>query len=391
MRDDELQVLGSDKSKSKKRLLNWIALVVVSLVALISIVLTLRQYYADEAKKARVAELGKTINADLQQVTDSLLDNKLHELNGLHGQVIVMEVQTGAIKALVGLERSYKGGYQPCDNIVYQQEPGSTMKTAVLLSLLETGEVKLTDEVDVGDGIWDVDEDSQMKDHNWNRGGYGVIDMVRVLEVSSNIGISKMVNKVFKGKELDYFNSLDRMSFGKPDSIEGIAGLRPMLYDSPKDSTWASKQMLWSSIGYERYMAAIQTLTFYNAIANDGKMVKPSLRLGETEVINEQIASKENIAEIQKALYLVVSEGLAKPAGTPLVAVAGKTGTAEVSSHYEGHEYHVSFCGYFPAFSPKYSIIVSLNKPGLPASGGVMAGSVFHDIVEWMVEHGMLD
>ena len=138
-------------------------------------------------------------------------------------------------------------------------------------------------------------------------------------------------------------------------------------------------------------MTPIQTLTFYNAIANGGKMVKPSLRLGETEVINEQIASKENIAEIQKALYHVVTEGLAKPAGTPLVPVAGKTGTVLVNSYYQYSEYHISFCGYFPAFAPKYSIIVSLNKPGYPASGPLMAGSVFHDIVEWMVNHGWME
>ena len=113
MRDDELQVLGSDKSRSKKRFWNWIALAVVSIAALISIVLTLCQYYADEAEKARAAELGNTINADLQQVTDSLLDNKLHELLGMQGQIIVMEVQTGAIKALTGLERKFDGTYQP--------------------------------------------------------------------------------------------------------------------------------------------------------------------------------------------------------------------------------------------------------------------------------------
>ena len=392
MRDDELQVLGSDKSRSKKRLLNWIALAIVGMAALISIVLTLRQYYADEAEKARAAELGNTINADLQQVTDSLLDNKLHELNGMQGQIIVMEVQTGAIKALTGLECKFDGTYQPCRNFGYQQEPGQTIMTPITLTLLETGDVRLSDKVDVGNGIWGINEGDSIKDHNWNRGGYGLINMERVLEVSSNIGISKMVNKVFKGKEMEFFSSLDKMSYGQPENIEGIPELKPMIFNSPKDSTWASNQLLWSTMGYERIMAPIQTLTFYNAIANGGKMVKPSLRLGETEVINEQISSKENIAEIQKALYHVVSEGLAKPAGTPLVPVAGKTGTADVPNYWDGSkEYHVSFCGYFPAFAPKYSIIVSLNKPGLPASGGLMAGSVFHDIVEWMVQHGCMN
>lgn len=391
MRDDELQVLGSDKSRSKRRIWNWIALVAVCLGVLVSIVLTLRQHYADLAEKTRIAELGNTIDAGLQQAADSFLTNKLMEMNGLHGQVIVMEVETGAVKALTGLERRFDGEYQPCRIFGYQQEPGSTILTAVMLALLETGEVKLTDEVDVGNGIWDTQEGDSIKDHNWNRGGYGVINMERVLEVSSNVGISKTVNKVFKGKEKDFFDSLDRMSFGQPDALEGIPELGPMTFHSPKDSTWASNQLLWGALGYERTMAPIQTLTFYNAIANNGIMVKPSLRIGETEMINEQIASKENIAEIQKALYHVVSEGLAKPAGTPMVAVAGKTGTVKLDSFYYSSEYNVSFCGYFPAFAPKYSMIVSFNKPGLPASGGTMAGSVFSQIVEWMVTHGMLE
>ena len=396
MRDDELQVLGSDKSRSKKRLLNWIALAIVSMAALISIVLTLRQYYADETEKARAAELGNTINADLQQVTDSLLDNKLHELLGMQGQIIVMEVQTGAIKAMVGLERKYDSSYELCNNFGYQQEPGSTMMTAALLALLETGEVKMSDEVDVGNGVWALDERNTIRDHNWNRGGYGVIDMERILEVSSNVGISKMVNKVFMGKEQEFFDMLDKMSYGKPDIIEGFPPMRPSSHTSPNDSTWTRKLLLWNAFGYDRTITPIQTLTFYNAIANGGKMVKPTLREGETEVINEQIASKENISEIQKALFHVVTEGLAKPAGTHLVEVAGKMGDAQVKSLYdsqdsEATEYHVSFCGYFPAFAPQYSIIISLNKMGLPYSGGLMAGSVFHDIVEWMVHHGWMN
>ena len=270
------------------------------------------------------------------------------------------------------------------------------MKTAALLALLETGEVKLTDEVDTGEGVWALDDEEIIKDHNWHRGGYGEITLERALEISSNIGISKTIRKVFDGKEQRYFELLDKMSLGQPDSIEGIAELKPMVYSSPKDSTWASRQLLWNSIGYERKMAPIQTLTFYNAIANDGKMVKPMLRPGNTEVINEQIASKENIAKIQQALYNVVCRGLGKKAGSEIIPVAGKTGTTQVNNcewlTEEGlDEYHISFCGYFPAMSPKYSFIVSMNKLGIPASGGAMAGPVFRDIMEWMVAHGMVD
>jgi cell division protein FtsI (penicillin-binding protein 3) len=134
-------------------------------------------------------------------------------------------------------------------------------------------------------------------------------------------------------------------------------------------------------------------LTFYNAIANNGKMVKPTLVPGTTEVINEQIAKKENIALMQQTLEHVVSQGLGRKAGSYLIQVAGKTGTSQVNEYYEGDntvsEYQLAFCGFFPADAPKYSMIVSMNKLGLPASGGGMAGDLFHYIVEWMIAHEM--
>ena len=134
-------------------------------------------------------------------------------------------------------------------------------------------------------------------------------------------------------------------------------------------------------------------LTFYNAIANDGRMVKPTLKTGEIEIINPQIASKANIDSMQMVLDHVVSQGLGRRAGTPIVRVAGKTGTSQVGEYDFGEEnyvieYQLAFCGYYPADEPMYSMIVSMNKLGLPASGA-MAGQVFRGIVEQMVIHGM--
>lgn len=392
MRDDELQVLGR-RTRSRNHI-KWNILGASFILALIALVVW--TFVSKVESPDGRAKIGSTIDEDLRRLATGILNKKLTELNGLQGQVIVMEVETGAIKAMVGLERKYDGSYQSCNNFGYQQEPGSTMMTAALLALLETGEVKISDEVDVGNGVWALDERNTIRDRNWNRGGYGVIDMERILEVSSNVGISKMVNKVFMGKEQEFFDMLDKMSYGKPDNVESFPTLRPSWHTSPNDSTWTRKLLLWNAFGYDRTITPIQTLSFYNAIANGGKMVKPTLREGETEVINEQIASKENISEIQKVLFHVVTEGLAKPAGTHLIEVAGKMGDAQVKSLYDSYgsessEYHVSFCGFFPAFAPQYSIIISLNKMGLPASGGLMAGSVFHDIVEWMVHHGWMD
>ena len=136
-------------------------------------------------------------------------------------------------------------------------------------------------------------------------------------------------------------------------------------------------------------------LTFYNAIANDGKMVKPTLKTGEVEIINPQIASKANIKVMQEVLEHVVSKGLGRKAGSEFMQVAGKTGTSQVGEYEFGEEnyvdeYQVAFCGYFPADKPKYSMIVSMNKLGLPASGGGMAGVLFHDIMEWMIAHRVI-
>ena len=385
---DELQVLGSDtKQKSWK----WIAVVVS--VILLAIACLLYNRFGSTDRSLPMTQEGSTISPALQYVADSLLQDKLKEINGLQGQVIIMNVQTGEILAMVGRERDYEGEFQPCKNFAYQQEQGSLMKTVSLLVALETGKVTLDDVVDTKDGVWIIDDDRTLRDHNWRRGGYGMMTLERALEVSSNIGISKTIWNLFKGHEQDYFNKLDSMNYGQPDSIVGIENLSPTSYHTPKDSDWVNKDIIWSSIGYDRKMAPIQMLTFYNAIANNGKMVKPTLQSGITKVINEQIASRKNIESIQQALEHVVSQGLGKLASSKRIKVAGKTGTTHVEEYYEGDntvsEYHLAFCGYYPADKPKYSMIVSMNKLGLPASGGGMAGDLFHYIVEWMIAHDM--
>ena len=389
MNNDELQVLGTENRKSN----NW-----KWIVAVVCVVLSIACYFIynrcnSTEHSLPMSQEGSTISPALQHAADSLLNDKLTEINGLQGQVIIMNVHTGEILAMAGRERNFEGKFQPCQNFAYQQELGSLIKVASLLIALETGKAHLSDVIDTGEGVWQIDDDRIMKDHNWRRGGYGKVTLDQALEISSNIGISKTIWNIFKGEEQDYFNKLDSMSFGQPNSIEGIEGLRPSVYSSPKDSDWVNKDILWSAIGYNRKIAPIQMLTFYNAIANNGKMVKPTLVPGTTEVINEHIAKKENIALMQQTLEHVVSQGLGKKAGSYFIQVAGKTGTSQVDEYYEGDntvsEYQLAFCGFFPADAPKYSMIVSMNKLGLPASGGGMAGDLFHYIVEWMIAHEM--
>ena len=385
MNNDELQVLGTEnKHKNRK----WI--VVAVCVVLLAIAYLIYNRCSSTDHSLPLTQEGSTISPRLQHAVDSMLNDKLTEINGLQGQVIIMNVQTGEILAMAGRERNFEGKFQPCQNFAYQQDLGSLVKVGSLLVALETGKAKLSDVIDVGNGVWQIDDDRIMKDHNWHRGGYGELTLDRVLEVSSNIGISKVIWDLFKGHEQDFFSKLDSMSFGQPNSIEGIKGLRPNSYNSPKDSNWINKDIIWSAIGYNRKITPIQMLTFYNAIANNGKMVKPTLVPGTTEVINEQIAKKENVALMQQTLEHVVSQGLGRRAGSPNFKVAGKTGTSQVNEYYDGDntvsEYQVAFCGFFPADKPKYSMIVSMNKLGLPASGGGMAGTLFHDISEYLMK-----
>ena len=191
------------------------------------------------------------------------------------------------------------------------------------------------------------------------------------------------MEKAFGNNPQSYFYLLANMSYGKPDSITGIANLKPAHFVTPKDNNWTKTAFVWSSIGYNQHVSPIQILTFYNAIANNGKMIQPQLFKDSVVVINPQIASRANIDSLKKALVFNVTDGLGQPAKSDKVLVAGMQGTSSLSTNEDSTKdmYAVEFCGYFPTDNPKYSIIVSINKTGLPASGGLMAGDVFKKII----------
>ena len=331
--------------------------------------------------RQQVTENISTIDSILQVNVTSLLENKLSELDALSGQAIVMEVQSGQIKALVGLTKKDSTNYQSCENFSVWQSTG-LMHPISLLVALETGKVKLSDKVDTGNGIYQV-HGRELKDHNWHRGGYGELTVQEGLAASSNIAIYKTMEKAFGNNPQAYFNLLANMSYGKPDSITGIANLKPAHIVTPKDNNWAKSDFAWSSIGYNQQISPIQILTFYNAIANDGKMIQPQLYKDSVVVINPQIASRVSIDSLKKALVFNITDGLGQPAKSDKVLVAGMQGTSSLSTNEDSTKdmYAVEFCGYFPTDNPKYSIIVSINKAGLPASGELMAGDVFKKIV----------
>ena len=328
--------------------------------------------------KQETIELMSTIDSTLQVKVTSILENKLSELNALSGQTIIMEVQTGHIKAMVGLESTDSANYQPCENFSQAYE-SALIHPISILAALETGKVKLADTVDVGNGSYSI-QDRELKDHNWHRGGYGKISIKQGLASSSNIAVYKTMEKAFGNNAQAYFNLLNNMSYGKPDSIAGIANLKPAYFVTPKDSGWSDTAFAWFCIGYNQTITPIQMLTFYNAIANSGKMVQPQLYKDSTTVINPQIVSQANIDSLKQALEYVVTDGLGQPTKSDKIQIAGETGTVQL----ENGNYIVEFCGYFPANAPQYSIIVSIHKDGLPASGGLMAGDVFKQITEYI-------
>ena len=328
--------------------------------------------------KQETIELMSTIDSTLQVKVTSILENKLSELNALSGQTIIMEVQTGHIKAMVGLESTDSANYQPCENFSQAYE-SALIHPISILAALETGKVKLADTVDVGNGSYSI-QDRELKDHNWHRGGYGEISIKQGLASSSNIAVYKTTEKAFGDDAQAYFNLLNKVNYGKPNSIAGIANLKPAYFVTPKDSGWSDTAFAWFCIGYNQTITPIQMLTFYNAIANSGKMVQPQLYKDSTTVINPQIVSQANIDSLKQALEYVVTDGLAQSAKSDNVQVAGETGTVQL----EDGSYIVEFCGYFPANAPQYSIIVSIHKDGLPASGGLMAGDVFKQITEYI-------
>ena len=344
------------------------------------------------------ADIISTIDVDMQDICEKALVDKLYELNAMVGVAVLMEVKTGEVKAIVNMSKGNDGKYYEMRNnaISDMMEPGSTFKTASIMVALEDGKIEPDTQVDTGNGV-KMRHGRPMKDHNWNRGGYGVIDVTRILEVSSNVGVSSIIDQYYYDNPQKFVDGLKRLGITEPLHLQ-IAGEGKPNIKGPKERYFAKTTLPWMSIGYETQIPPLNILTFYNAIANDGIMVRPkfvkaAVKDGQiiqeypTEVIREKIASESTLEKIRTILEKVVSQGLAKPAGSKQFAVAGKTGTAQISQGAAGYtaggrKYLVSFCGYFPADAPKYSLIVSIQKPGLPASGGLMAGSVFSKIAE---------
>ena len=353
-------------------------------------------------------DLVSTIDVSMQDICESALREKLHELEASMGVVVLMEVKTGDVKAIVNLMRYDDGEYYEARNyaLAALMEPGSTFKTASILVALDDGYITTSDRVETGNGICNM-YGASMKDHNWHRGGYGTIDVPHVLMFSSNVGVSKLIDKHYHNQPEKFVEGLHRVGIGTPLGLPFNGAADPVIRTPHKDSkggyrmsdNWSATALAWMSIGYETQIPPISTVSFYNAIANNGKMVRPRFVKGiskngemveefPVEVIKPHICRQEALEDIQKILYRVVNDkdGLGKRAGNPYFHVSGKTGTAQVATgggYKSGHNEHlVSFCGYYPSEDPKYTCIVAIRHASYVASGGSQAGPVFSKIAQ---------
>ena len=350
------------------------------------------------------ADVVTTLDVGMQDLAEKALLDELQLRDALMGVAILMEVQTGDVKAIVNMEKSADGMYRERLNnaLGYRCEPGSVFKTASMLVALDDAVIDTSYVVNTGGGIMRM-HGANMKDHNWHRGGYGSINAARAMEVSSNIGVSYIIDHFYGQNPTKYVEGLHRVGIGEDLKIP-LNEYRPPKIRYPDTKTtnrglyWSKTTLPWMSIGYETQIAPINTLAFYNAIANDGRLVQPRfvkqvVKDGKVVeelqpvVLKEQIARPEAIKTMQTILRHVVSQGLGKRAGSTAFQVAGKTGTAQVSddvyNYHSGLRCHwLSFCGYFPADKPRYSCIVCVKTTKGPASGGLVSGTVFHNIAE---------
>ncbi len=357
------------------------------------------------------ADIVTTIDVNMQDLAERAVLDELKLIGGEMGVAILMEVKTGDVKAIVNMIRNEEGRYIEAVNsaISYRCEPGSVFKVASFLVALDDQVVDTSYVIHTGCGVQQM-HGRWMKDHNWRRGGYGDINVARTLEVSSNIGVSHVIDHFYGSNPTKYVKGLHRIGIAEDLQIPLVGYQKPNIRMPDTKTTdrskyWSKTTLPWMSIGYETQIAPINTVTFYNAIANNGKMMRPRfvkkiVKNGETvaefepQVIKERIAQPQAIKTMQTILRHVVSQGLGRKAGSKLFPVSGKTGTAQVADQYGGYHsgvtrYWLSFAGYFPSDNPRYTCIVCLKKSGLPASGGGMSGVVFHHIAEGVMARNL--
>jgi cell division protein FtsI (penicillin-binding protein 3) len=342
------------------------------------------------------ADIITTIDVKMQDFCEKAILDELKEINAIEGTVILMEVKTGDIKAMVNMTRCEDGEYREVRNqaVSNLMEPGSVFKPMSFLVAFDDGKISMTETVDACHGIKQM-YGRKMKDHNWRKGGYQILTIPECLEFSSNVGVSTVIDRIYHSHPEKFVNGLYRLGVAEDLHLD-IPGYTPPRIRRPKKdgSNWSNTALAWMSIGYESQVPPISVLNFYNGVANGGCMMRPRLvtaamRNGEvireypTQVVRQRMCSSQALKNIQTCLRWVVSRGLGKRAGSKNFSVSGKTGTAQVwGKGGFSLDYLVSFAGYYPSEDPRYSCIVCIKEHGGLASGGRQCGPVFKEIAE---------
>ena len=348
---------------------------------------------ADNIKAIDGLDIQTTLDINLQDVAETSLYRAMKSHNADEGTVIVMEVKTGHIKAISNLSRESNGEYAEKFNhaVGGSIEPGSTFKLVTMMALLEDTNINLNDTINTGNGEYTFYK-RKVRDHH--EGGYGKITIQQSFELSSNVAMAKLTDKHFGTKPSKFLEYVDRLHLSKPLGLQ-ITGESYPKITRPTDKDWSGITLPWMAYGYGFEISPLHTLALYNAVANDGKMIKPIFVTSvsradqvkkeyETEVLVSKICSNKTLNQLKLLLEGVVEKGTAKNLKHADYRIAGKTGTAQIleNGRYE-KRYITSFVGYFPAHAPKYTAIVLVKNPrGVYQYGNNVAGPVFKDIAD---------
>jgi len=352
---------------------------------------------SNEKEPTEGYDLHTTLDVNIQDVAHNALLTQLEQFEAEHGTVVVMEVETGAIKAIANLGRTQEGKYFEKLNYAVGEshEPGSTFKLMGMIAALEDKVIDADTPIETGNGKMTFFGKYKVTDSK--RGGHGTISAARAFEVSSNVGLVKIVYDHYKSTPKQFVDRLYNMGLNKPLGLPITGeGLPKIPY--PSDADWDGLDLPWMAYGYGISLTPLQTLTFYNAIANGGEMVKPRFineisnfgnmptKVFSKQILNPSICSSETLTKVQDMMFNVVDKkwGTAHRIKDPMISMAGKTGTCQLDYTTDKMEYIASFVGYFPAKKPKYSCIVVIHRPNKSKGyyGAIVAAPVFKKIAK---------
>lgn len=350
----------------------------------------------EEYSSVHGSDVITTIDMELQDVLEYALMSAIDSNKAAKGCAVLMEVQTGKIKAIANLSKTKDGKYTEQYNIAVGEatEPGSTFKLMSALALIEDGLANINTVVDIEKGRKKFYDRTMQDSENHDM---TEVTLKKCFEKSSNVGFAKLIDYHYQHNPQKFLDRIHEAGLDEPLGFE-IKGEGKPYIKQRSDKTWSGVTLPWMAIGYEMTMTPLQILTFYNAVANNGKMVKPYIvekiqRNGvtvdsfSTAVIKDKICSESTVKQLRKMLEAVVEEGTATNVKNPYYRIAGKTGTAKILDKEFGYKqktaYQASFCGYFPAENPKYSCIVVISSPSSGLYyGSKVAAPVFKEVAD---------